>query len=246
MSLVVTVAGLVVVGCGGGNDDASTPTVTFDPTSTEPSTTASAPDGSEAVPESTTTLTTPPSTISPTTEPSLWPPPQELLDEALLQIADMPTGWASVPDDGEDSDPPCGVSISSIVGVDEIPSGRAEYAEDANLGPGVVVSVGVLPPDLGNLDVLGTLNQGRLDCRTSSDGFDLSFSELSYPPLGDQSYAWRLTVTDGDTTFTSDAVDVRVGDIVIQVAGYDIFGDPTDIVDQFVEPQLARALEVLG
>lgn len=246
MSLFVTVAGLVAVGCGGGDDDASTPTVTFASTSTEPSTTSSGPTGSEAVPESTTTVTAPPSSISPTTKPSVWPPPQELLDEALLQIADMPTGWASIPDDGEDSDPPCGVSISSIVGVDEIPSGRAEYAEDANFGPGVILSVGVLPPDLGNLDVLGTLKQGRLDCQSSSDGFDLTFTELSYPPLGDQSYAFRLTVTDGDTTFTSDAVEARVGDVVIQLAGVDVFGDATVIIDQFAERQLARAVEVLG
>jgi hypothetical protein len=41
MCLFVTVAGLVAAGCGGGDDAVSTPTVTFTPSSTEPSATSS-------------------------------------------------------------------------------------------------------------------------------------------------------------------------------------------------------------
>jgi hypothetical protein len=175
-----------------------------------------------------------------------WPPSQELLDRAVLQISDMPTGWAAVADDGEEASPPCDASISSITGVDEMPSGRAEFAEDEELGPLVILSVSVLPPDLGNLDVLGTLKQAILDCRTSVDGFDVAFSELSYPSVGDQSFAVRMSVTDDDVKITFEAVWARAEDTVIQVAGFDYFGDAIDIVDRFIEPQLERAVEMIG
>lgn len=237
LHLFVAVAGLAVAACGGGDDDASVPTVTFAPSITQPSTTAPSPATSE--PASTPT-------VSPTTAMVTWPPSQELLDQAVLPISDMPTGWAAIPDDGEDSEPPCGVGISTIAGVDEIPSGRAQYAEDENFGPLVMLSAGVLPPDLGNLDVLGTLEEAMLDCRTNIEGFDVSYSELSYPTLGDQSFALRQSATKDGTTVIFDAVQARSGDVVIQVAGADFFGDATDILEQFAERQLDLAVEILG
>lgn len=161
-----------------------------------------------------------------------------------MPIGAMPSGWAEVPDDEEDNEP-CGVSVSSILDIPEIPSGHAWYAEDEDYGPMVFLSVGVLPTT--DVDVLTTLKNGLLACEPPDDnGWSTRYSELSYQPLGDQSIALRITRAKDDTTVYLDVVQARVGNVMVQVGGAEVFGDSTAILDQFAQQQLDQAMDVLG
>lgn len=249
----IGIAGLVA--CGGSQDDSSTSTATFPPTTDLQPVDDSSPEavgdvvetpGASVAPSTDEVVDPPDEVVDPPEPPEpQWPPSQDLLDEAVLPISAMPTGWARVPE-SEPSDRACDISLGSVLGVEDIPTGRAEFAEDPDLGPLVVLSVGVLPPDVGNVDVLSSMRDAMLDCEGTLDEADFSFSELSFPAIGDQSFAVRMNVETGGSSFAMDIVQARVGNVVVQVAGAAVFGDSTAILRQFAEPQLERALAVLS
>lgn len=252
------IGALVLVGCSGDDDASSMTVLTFSPETTvvsngsstvgvaEP---ATPPDGATTAPTDTETAAPSPGSAVPTTLSNRpWPPSQELLDASVLTIGDMPSGWARVTDDSED-DPPCGIRMSTILGLpdDGLPSGEAAFAEDENVGPYVNIATSVIPPDAANIDLLNSFLAQIVTCEDESDGTRITFSELSYPTVGDQSVAYRMhAVTSTGVSFDSDIVLARVGAVFLQVAGIDVFGSSTAILDQFVHPAIDRAVSVLG
>ena len=151
----------------------------------------------------------------------------------MLTIADMPTGWATVADD-DDSGPPCDAGLSQVLGIDEddLPQGEFIAAEDEDIGPLLGNFVTVLPPD-APANVMTEWRSRMLACEGEFDGFDVSYSELSFPPIGDETIAVRLNLANDEATGHFDMLVVRVGDIVVALQAYDQFGDAAALLTEY-------------
>lgn len=174
-----------------------------------------------------------------------WPPRQEDLDAAVLTIADMPTGWATVVDD-DDSGPPCDAGLSQVLGIDEdvLPQGEFIAAKDENFGPLIGNLVTVLPPD-APADLMTVWRDRMLACDGEFRGFDVSYGELSFPSMGDETISVRLNLVNDEVTGHYDMLFVRTGDIVVALQAYDQFGDATSLLTEYGQLALDRATGAL-
>lgn len=204
---------------------------------------ARAADRTNVAPETSAVETAPPGSAA------SWPPPQEQLDAALLTITDMPTGWATVTDDdSDDSGPPCddaGLAKVLEMDSDDLPDGQFTAAADEDFGPLLGNAVTVLPPEAPD-DVMTTWRDRVLACENESDGFDISFGELSFPTMGDESFAVRMNLTNDTATAHVDMLMVRTGDIVVALQTYDQFGDSTELLTEYAQPAVDRATSALS
>lgn len=167
------------------------------------------------------------------------------LEEQLLEVADLPTGWSAEPDDGEDDES------------DEDADGDSDMAEDCG------VEGSLLPDDIeplaqverqfvkgmvGPFLFTGLARYAEGDAETALDRFDemvqqcREFSStdedgvetsgtmqpVSFPSFGDQSFAARLTIESEGMAGQGDLVAVRQGDELLLMMGLSMttmFGD---------------------
>jgi len=179
-------------------------------------------------------------------------PGEDELAAGLLTIDDVPTGWAEVPEDDEaDEDGGlCGIRITELLGLetDSLPSARVEFAEDPDTGPALIEIVGFVPAGRGG-DVLPALDKRMAGCDgETDDGWDIAISDLSFPPVGDDLAAYRMTLTDPDTeqSVHFDLVYAMSGDLATLVSAYDLYGDPTDTLATYAPKAVLQAVRTLG
>jgi hypothetical protein len=164
---------IALIGCGGGNDGASTPST---------ATTASA------------------------------PPPFEAAD-ALITLADMPTGWAVEPDDDSKSDF-CGTggSLSDAAGVQALDKAEAQYTEGGNI-PLLFHGVGAYAPGQAHA-VVSKFREIIAGCTTMTldDGEKLDVASVSFPNLGDESVPILFTGEVEGFNIGLYAIVIRIAD----------------------------------
>jgi hypothetical protein len=177
-------------------------------------------------------------------------PSEDELAAGLLTIDDVPTGWAEVPQDDSD-DPLCGIRITKLLGLDAdtLPTATVEYAEDPDTGPGIIEKVGFVPAGRGP-EVLPALDRAIDGCQgdTTAEGFDVTIADLSFPSVGEDSTAYRLTLTDpeSDQSVHMDLVYIVKGDLAVGVSAYDFFGDPTETLTTYAPKAIRHAVRALG
>ena len=177
-------------------------------------------------------------------------PGEEELEPGLLTVEDVPMGWAEVPDDGDEQDDPlCGIRISRLLGldVDELPRAEVQFAEDVDTGPSIGEQVGFVPEGRGD-DALRLLQEAVADCEGDEfNGLDVTVSELSFPPVGDESAAYRVHFEDpaSGQSLDVDAVWVRRGDLLVYLYAYDAGGNPTELLQTYAEPAVDKASAAL-
>jgi hypothetical protein len=177
-------------------------------------------------------------------------PGEEELEPGLLTVQDVPMGWAEVPDDGDEPDDPlCGIRISRLLGldVDELPRAEVQFAEDVDTGPSIGEQVGFVPEGRG-ADALRLLQEAVADCEGDDfNGLDVTVSELSFPPVGDESAAYRVHFEDPDSgqSLDVDAVWARRGDLLVYLYAYDADGDSTGLLQTYAEPAVDKAFGAL-
>ena len=176
-------------------------------------------------------------------------PGEDELAAGLLTIDDVPTGWAEVPQDDND-DPLCGIRITELLGLDadSLPSATVEFAEDPDSGPAFAERVGFVPAGRGG-DVLPALDEAIDRCDGEiDDGLDVTVSDLSFPSVGDDSAAYRITYTDPDSEQSAhfDLVYAMSGDLATVVVAFDIYGDPTDTLTTYAPKAVRHAVRTLG
>jgi hypothetical protein len=177
-------------------------------------------------------------------------PDEEELAQGLLTIEDLPTGWGEVPQDDDEDEPLCGIRISELLGLDAdtLPSATAVYAGDPDVGPGFGESIGFVPSGRGP-DVLPAFREAIDGCDGDTmEGFDATVSALSFPPLGDDSAAYRVTLTDPESGQSTniDVVYAVAGDLAAVMYAFDLSGDPTDTLTTYAPKALDRAVRTLG
>ena len=204
IALVVALA-LVAASCGDDDDQARTVEATTTST-TEP---AAELEESAAGPEESATTTTEQA-------------PPSAMDSVVVRLQDLPSGWTvSAPDEDEDDDEICN---------DQDPFNLVEPVEEAESN----FEQGIFGPFLssiagryastddaqGVLDALAdAVDQCQTFTDTNEDGTETTytFSALSFPNVGDGTYAARLSA---DGPFGSLALDfalARVDDAVVAV-----------------------------
>lgn len=152
------------------------------------------------------------------------------LQAALLETNDLPTGFSPNPDLlGGKVHKLCNATYSIA------DKGKAEVGfAKSNFGPFVVESLRLFP------DAERTLNastRAATSCSkwTDSDGARYTIAALSFPRVGDQTLAVRLSATGPDgTSFDGPVVFWRRGNVIAQVVETSAAGADTDLLLRMV------------
>lgn len=170
------------------------------------------------------------------------------LEAALLGLDDLPPGWSEVPEADEEDDPLCGVQSSELLGLEEdaLPKVEVEYADDPDEGPGFFEGI-VWPSEGRAAELMDEIEQKLDDCdNTEAAGMQVTVGGLSFEPIGDESFAFRVSATADGATIDLDTVYIRKGNLVMTVAGFDIGGDPTAVMAEWATKALDKATTTLG
>jgi hypothetical protein len=183
-------------------------------------------------------------------EPGAAPlPTEDELRLALLTAGDLPTGWAEVAEDEGEDDPLCGIRLTGLLGLDEdaLPNAETTLAKDPDTGPLLFEAVGFMPEGRGE-EALRLYREAIANCEGDEiAGRPASIGELSFPSLGNESAAYRITVRDPDSDLNAliDIVAIREDDLLVLVAAFDFFGDATDLLQTWAPRAYDKAIGVL-
>ncbi len=188
--------------------------------------------GSKPPPPSSPAVTT---TVAPSA-------PAPDLQAALLGVDDLPTGWSiDTSDGGNDnpSEPPCLKSAQAVL----TSTGRveADFLHGPNV-PSLEETLGRFTDARSTFDrAIAILN----DCKTidfTNDGtkFTGRLGAMSYPTVGDQTSAYRLTVTAQSATIEAEVVYFRVGDTIGDVDYLDLGAVDTGAVQTIVQAAVKK------
>jgi hypothetical protein len=191
----VLISALLLGSCGGGGEGGE--------------------DGQARTVETTTTT----EGEEPTPTSTTVPPRDIALNEVIVQLGDLPTGWSpSAPeDDGEDD--------SFCEGHDPLnqiePTEEAESSfQQSDFGPFVFAGAGTYTGDQAS-EVMDAFAETADACQsfteTDEDGAETTYtiSPLSFPDLSDDTFAFRMSATSPLGPFNLDVAAVRKGTVVL-------------------------------
>lgn len=168
------------------------------------------------------TLTSAPATPTTTAPPELATKAQ--LTAALPSISDMPTGYAVDNSDDSDDGPTnpagCGNTMDGKIGK---PAVDATVYYTSGGGLGGFYSAGAAAYRQDAADLMSSLKKQMSRCakftQHDSDGTTTTtLAALSFPKLGDETYALHATMTNSVFTVLADVVYLRVGNCLAYIA----------------------------
>lgn len=242
--VLLCVAILVLAACGGGaatsNDRAATiPTPTATAQSVADAHSTAVPSATEVAmtPKSTATVLTT-KVATPTPKPSKGLPTTDQLKTALLTLSDMPTGWTTSDQTGSDN------SSSSMCGATPTPTSSDETTvsvdfQRSQLGPFLTEQINAVPS--GQMKKVFDKIKNSLSCTSwtepDSEGTPTTYqlSPLSFPKMGDDTFAFRMSGGSGIFTFEADAVYIRVGDSIITIANVAVGSVNSDLTESIAQ-----------
>jgi hypothetical protein len=232
----------MLAGCGGDDQADTVPTPTRPANVTADSSPSTTVDPSTGVTTAETSVVdeTTAGTVAATTEsPNSTVPPQTTAtpvpdghdpNEIIITLADMPTGWSPTPpeeeDDDSDDDLACLDAAFESVGLGEGVENEKDYPQaeagfsQSEFGP-FILSFVVSGMDGGLLsDFMDVLPEAFASCdgETDPDGTTYSVLPISFPDLGDQTFATRLDGTGAMLPISMVLVLTRVDDVLIYSA----------------------------
>lgn len=197
---------LLLAACGGDGDGASE--------GAGATTTAVEAPGTTAPPETTARETT-------TTTESSAP-----LEEALLTLDDMPTGWTTAPellDDGEEEQGEC--TFDADLGEED----ESEVAfKQGDSGPFVLQAAGQFDEPAAAERFMVDFAAFVERCRSfEEEGVATTITDLSFPELADESFAFRMAVDDPEGVLVEiNAILFRSSARASVVAVFSVFESP--------------------
>ncbi|WP_199548248.1 hypothetical protein [Streptomyces sp. N35] len=206
---------------------------------------------------------------SPSTEPVATPLTQQQVEEALIEVADLPKGWkvdasGSEEDDestedefdaGKADKPQCQPLLDGSMtgGSSEKPKALAAayFTKSSDAGPYLMVTVEAYTEKQAKAfmkpsDVL----TGCESFGAEQDGarVDFTTSELSVRQVGDETVGYRSTTQIGDEEFylamQSDTVAARVGGTLITVSQMSMSNADQNALDQALEKLVEKTRKV--
>ena len=233
------------------------PTPTLEPTVTEPepTNTEQAESSDEPTPEPTDE---PASTATPTIEPTAAPAPtatpeptadtgdgddrpeDDLAQSLLLQIEDMPVGWTTsdlhIDDDEEEDDDDLFICDTPPIDEQLQATGGAETSfEQSQLGPWVEQLVAVLESQDDAEEAMEWFRDAFTCAEWHTENDDgqpvvWRLSPLSFPVVGDETFATRASVDSGGFTFDVDLIIFRESRVISMILNLGLSIDPDDTI----------------
>ncbi|MGD9890125.1 MAG: hypothetical protein AB7R89_28220 [Dehalococcoidia bacterium] len=205
----IAIIALSLVACGSDSDQADT---------------LSAPTPAAATSQSVSTTEAAASVATTAPTATATPPPRGTPSEAdvraaLITLQDLPTGWTIDPDPDTDEDDGEGT-------ICDIPSARQSrlVSVEANfqkgtIGPFISHAISVYQDGAAKQlmdDAVKILETCREWETTNDDGSPLvmKLTPLSFAKVGEQTFAFRATMTSGGFPFQADIVYLRDGDVM--------------------------------
>lgn len=143
----------------------------------------------------------------------------------LLALADMPTGFSQTqpsPDSGTSR-------LSGCPNLDNAkhqgPTAEADF-NAGDLGPFVTETIATHVSEADAKAAVAEAKKAINSCRAFSDGSaHFKLASLSFPKLGDDTVALRLTATTSGVTLTGDLVEIRSGELVALITNLGLKAD---------------------
>lgn len=175
--------------------------------------------------------------------------------DALLTVADLPTGWTAEPDDGSAADkdpsgqyaecPKFAAVVKKAAGLEQV---DAEFTSPAgtSLDETIMRSDEAAARDLIAGYAEGVASCPKLTGTTDGVAFDMDLTALSFPKLADETFAHRVSAKVTGTSVTMDMVLVRRGPVVITIVHSAPGPIDTTVTEDITRRALARADKALG
>lgn len=247
-SFVLLFVVIIIAGCSTGPSENAVQTAISKTETARPTITAT------PQPSKTPTITptaTPTSTNTPTPTPTFTstPTPKPLtqadLEKALISLDDLPAGWAVRPgeDKGNEASKETFTFLCQEYQRKAIDSASVDF-QKSQLGPFLSHSVTVYPPGEAGSQLV-KMHSAVDQCPTFKDTqngttFDWTVTPISFPQLGDQSFAIRLSSEFALGIIEVDSVYIQIGDTITSVQ-YMVMG--LQSIDSTQTEQFARMAE---
>lgn len=184
-------------------------------------------------------------TVNPTKSSSTAAPRDVALSEVVVQLSDLPTGWSVSPPENEDE-----ADDSFCEGRDPFneipPQAEAESSfQQSDFGPFVDSGASLYTDDEAS-EVMDRLAEMANACQsfmqTEEDGTETTYttSPLSFPDLGDDTFAFRVSGSTMLGPINLDVAAVREGAIVLFVGNGGLGAADTQLTEQLLRTMLRR------
>lgn len=210
----------------------------------------------EGLTETETTATTAPATADDdTTSPEEEPAASGDLDDLVLTLDDMPSGWTTAPELSEGDDDDTAGSDTSFCGVDDAEldiddeatrSAEAAFKE-SDFGPFVLHAIGEVPDPAVAEQALDTMLDAASQCEewteTDDEGAEITYSisPLSFDNVGDDTIAFRMSADTEMMPLTIDMVMWKQGSYLSLVSVFGVGGgSDADLLTELVEEAAGR------
>jgi hypothetical protein len=208
---LVAAALTLLVACGGGGDSAEKP----DP-ATEASTTEA------------------PTTKAPSPEASAAAAADSDPADVLFRLSEMPAGWVKDQND-DDDDALCGTHLFDSAQADA----EVSYSQQGQL-PQVAERVGAFAPG-GAARALAATKKKYDGCSGERrNGFEWTVSPVSFPSLGEESYAYLATTEADGVGIGALFTVMRSGDAVVGMAYGELGEVNTSAAEDYARRAIAR------
>jgi hypothetical protein len=176
-------------------------------------------------------------------------PTQDQLTSGLLTVSDLPDGWSDVPPDpASDAEPVGFCQPDAASGIDQIRVNAAFQQEDQ----GLFLQETLIGFASDNATAWMNWVQPTLNCTQVTDDsvsppVVYQVTSLNIPAMGDQSLAYRLSVSDpsiGEIAY--DIVYARVGSCVAAIANFALGVANTDLTQSVAQAAVDHARPVCG
>jgi len=249
MLALVAIVALLVSACGGSDSEVATATIappvaTQAPTEqpTEPavdSATATTPTEATAtapVAEATT------ATIEPTVMATESEAPASAdLEGALIKLGDLPTGWTADTSDDDDSDAEPGVCNTESINAEHPAASRVEANfTGGQLGPYLGQTIGEYNDDEAEIAMQATREAIACGSWTDSDGVEWTINEMSFPDLGDDTLAFKITGTTSGFALAAEMAVVRDDNKIIAITHSGLGSVDSSLTEQVMRTTLDR------
>jgi hypothetical protein len=205
-------AGLtLLVACGGSGGSAEKPGSTGAASTTEASTTEA------------------PATEAPTAAGETFDP-----EDVLFGLSEMPAGWVKDQND-DDDDALCGTHLFASARADA----EVSYSQQGEL-PQVAERAGAFAPG-GAAKALAATKKKYDGCSGERrNGFEWTVSPVSFPSLGEESYAYLATAEADDLRIGALFTVMRSGDGVVGVVYAELGEVNTSVAEDYARRAIAR------
>lgn len=218
--LSVLLAGTLAAACSSGDDGGQARTVDPPRTTTTPAD------------ETTTTISSP-------------TPEAAALEQVVVQLSDMPTGWAVSPPEEEESDD---AFCDGLDPFNEVtPQDEAESTfQQSDFGPFVASGASLYKDDDEAAGVMDRLTDMANTCQSftqpEDDGTETEYtiSALSFPDLGDDTFAFRMAGTTAFGPLNLDVVAVRDGALVLAVINGGLGAADSELTESLMQTMAER------